>query len=334
MNLMGVKKREVVLFSAVLFLSFLLLFLISGCAAQQGVSYDSADGMEMARGSVPASAPAPEPAPMEPMADRAYQEVKGEAYGNEFTSSSGSVVERHIIQNAHLNLEVLDIDEASAALQQLTDQANGYIASREIYNVGEERRAGNISLRVPAEHFNFLVGEIKELGKVKNDRVYTDDVTMQYIDLEARIANMTAQEKRLRELLEKAENIEEIMQVERELGRVRGDLEAMTGNFRYLRERVQFSAIDIRLDEKDVRTMVVGDKFEGFGERVAALLSLNTNRFLTTTTNFFVVAIGSLPIVLPLLIIGLAIFKGRAALSRAKNRKREEQQRQDLSQDQ
>ncbi len=321
-NLIGGKKREAILLSAALFLLLLLLFSMAGCSA----AYESGHSVDMDRGSAPASAPAPMPAPMEPMADGAYQAEKGEAYGSEFIGSSVAAAQRHIIQNAQLNLEVLDIDEASAALQQLTDQVKGYIASREIYNIGEERRAGNISLRVPAEHFNFLVGEIKELGKVKNDHVYTDDVTMQYIDLEARIANMTAQEKRLRELLEKAENIEEIMQVERELGRVRGDLEAMTGNFRYLRERVQFSAIDIRLHEKDVRTLVVSEKYEGFGERVAALLYLNTNRFLTATTNFFVVAIGSLPIVLPLLIIGLAIFKGRAALRRAKNRKRAEQQ--------
>ena len=327
-KLNGGKKRGTVLLSAFFFLSLLLLFAMAGCSAAKSI-YESAGSVDMGRGSAPAPMP-----PTEPMADGAYQAEKGEAYGAEYTSNSGTVAQRHIIQNAHLYLEVIDIDEAATAMQQLTDQADGYIASREIYNIGEERRAGNISLRVPAERFNFLVGQIKELGKVKNDRVYTDDVTMQYIDLEARIANMTAQEKRLRELLDKAESIEDIMQVERELGRVRGDLEAMTGNFRYLRERVQYSAIEIRLEEIDARTMVVGDKFEGFGERVMALLALNTNRFLTATTNFFVVLIGSLPIFLPLLIIVLVIWKGKAALTRAKNRKKEKQQEQNLSQGQ
>lgn len=312
------KKREIVLFTAGVLFLLLIAATLAGCATARDMYEDAGS---------------PVAAPMAPMDDRAYMEESGEAF-DAGELSSRPVGERHIIQNAFLYLEVMDIDEASAKLQHLTGQVNGYIASREIYNMGDERRAGSVSLRVPSEHFNSLVAEIKELGKVKNDRVYTDDVTMQYIDLEARIANMTAQEKRLRELLEKAESIEEIMQVERELGRVRGDLEAMTGNFRYLREQVQFSTIDVRLEEKDARTQVVAERFDGFGERILALLALNTNRFLTATSNFFIVSIGSLPILLPLIIIFILIWKGAAALSRKRSRKRAEQHNQDLSQNQ
>lgn len=120
------------------------------------------------------------------------------------------------------------------------------------------------------------------------------------------------------------------MQVERELGRIRGDLEAMEGNFRYLRERVSFSSIDIQLEEKDPRTLVVEDKFAGFGERLADLLALNTNRFLKGFSGFFLVVLGSLPIVLPLLLIAFLIWKVYARVAAPKQKSKEQQK--DLAQ--
>ncbi len=290
--------------------------LLSGCASGSR-SYEETD-MAYSK-ALPPSAPAPAAAPTVLMAEG------GNVVSTIQDLPPGSPGWRQIIQNAYLYLEIRDIDETVSALQNITDQAGGYVASREIYNLGEDRRAGNVSLRVPADRFTPLIGAIKELGRVKNERVYTDDVTMQYIDLEARINNLAAQEKRLRELLQRAESIEDIMQVERELGRIRGDLEALEGNFRYLRERVQYSTIDLQLEERDPRTLVVDDKFTGFGERLANLLALNTNRFLTGLTGFFIVAIGSLPIVLPLLLIFWLLRKAVLAVGRLKQKKREGQ---------
>lgn len=325
------KTRGTIICFAVILLSIIFLGLFAGCAARPKV-YEEVGSTDMAYSgkAVPAAAPAPAAPPA------AYNDARMAEAGIVATAESGSAYaaeqgRRHIIQNAYLYLEIRDIEESVAALQNLADQAGGYVASREIFNLGEERRAGHVSLRVPADRFALVLTAIKELGKSKNERVYTDDVTMQYIDLEARIANLAAQEKRLRELLERAESIEDIMQVERELGRIRGDLEAMEGNFRYLRERVQYSSIDIQLEEKDPRTlMVVDDKFSGFGERLANLLALNTNRFLQGLAGFFLVTIGSLPIVLPLLLFAFLVGKGAAALKRLKHKKRDQQQ--DLAQ--
>ncbi|HAP31784.1 MAG TPA: hypothetical protein DCQ14_01820, partial [Firmicutes bacterium] len=189
------------------------------------------------------------------------------------------------------------------------------------------------SLRVPADRFAPLLSGIKELGKVKSEHVYTDDVTMQFIDLEARITNLAAQEKRLRDLLQRAEKVEEIMLVESELGRIRGELESLEGTFRYLRERIQFSAINIQLEERDIRTLVVKDELGGFGERMISLLVLNTNRLLEGLSNSIIVAIGSLPIIVPILLLIFALWKVAAVLlKKARNKKRGKQQH--LSQNQ
>lgn len=327
------QKRGTVSNYVVVLLVIMLLATVTGCGAMPR-NYAGSD-----RAYDKAMAPAAVPAPSAPTSNMSMQQEMTEDSGRGTAYAAAEEVppgtgQRFIIQNAHLHLEIRDIDETVAALQELTDKAGGYVASREIYNVSEERRAGNVSLRVPADRFSALLSGIRDLGKMKNERVYTDDVTMQYIDLEARIANLAAQEKRLRELLEKAESIEDIMQVERELGRIRGDLEAMEGNFRYLRERVQYSTLDIRLVERDVRTLVVDDKFGGFGERLLNLLALNTNRFLEGFTGFVIVAIGSLPIIVPLLIIAILIWKSAAAIKRKRVRRNEQQQSEQHNQSQ
>ncbi|MEW5919663.1 MAG: DUF4349 domain-containing protein [Bacillota bacterium] len=332
----GKKKGTIVCAAIVLMLLFFLVCSAAGCASASKAVYEQVGGADMAYGgkAAPATAPAPAvpPAPDAPAramdADMAIMEEAGigreAAYATVQEAPAGAPGQRQIIQNAYLHLEIRHIDEIVTTLQTMADQAGGYVASREIYNLGEERRAGHVSLRVPADRFALLLAAIKDLGKTKNERVFTDDVTMQYIDLEARITNLAAQEKRLRELLQKAESIEDIMHVERELGRIRGDLEAMEGNFRYLRERVQYSSIEIQLEEKDPRTLMVDDKFAGFGERLVDLLALNTNRLLKGFSGFFLFTLGSLPIVLPLLIIAFLIGKLLKAI-RAKNIRKEEQ---------
>jgi|GEM_PF-4876048 len=341
----GMFTRRTIYFSIAILLASLLL-IMAGCAAAP-----NQDGRIVDMGGpapVPAypgkgiAAPEPSPAPMPAMAEAPARAlappaemdvVREESLRLPVEPAPGAVGERHIIKNADLHLEVLNIDETVAELQKLIDQAGGYVFSRQIYEIGEERRGGSVSLRVPADRFAPLLSGIKELGKVKNEHVYTDDVTMQFIDLEARITNLAAQEKRLRELLERAETVEDVMLVESELGRIRGELESLEGTFRHLRERINYSAINIHLEERDIRTLVVADDFGGFGERLTSLLVLNANRLLEGLSSSVIVAIGSLPILVPILIGIFLIWKAVAVLwKRAKNKKRGEQQR--LSQNQ
>lgn len=80
---------------------------------------------------------------------------------------------------------------------------------------------------------------------MKNQRLYTDDVTEEYVDLEARAGTLSAQERRLTQVLEKAETVEDILRVEKELERVRANREALTGKLHYLRHRVSYSRVTI-----------------------------------------------------------------------------------------
>ncbi|MGB9887774.1 MAG: DUF4349 domain-containing protein [Moorellales bacterium] len=82
-----------------------------------------------------------------------------------------------------------------------------------------------------------------ELGEVKTQRVYSEDVTEDYIDLEARVKTLTAQKERLTELLERARTVEDILKVEKKLERVRAERESLSGKLNYLRHRVTYARV-------------------------------------------------------------------------------------------
>lgn len=249
-------------------------------------------------------------------ATSAEEEMAGEdGSGVQPTESAGV---RYVILNARLTLEIEDIEEATKEIQTAVKQLGGYVASLEIYDLSRERRAGQMSIRIPQDKYAYALEILDGLGKTKNISENTSDVTMHYIDLEARITNLEAQEKRMRELLDRAENMEDILQIEKEMGRIRSDLESMTAEFKHLQERVNYSTIDIRLEERDPRQETVVDGFGNFGERIGHLMALNTNRLLDGMANFVIVIIGSLPIIVPLLLLIIILWKAVGAAARKK----------------
>jgi hypothetical protein len=235
--------------------------------------------------------------------------VDGQAEEAENVVEAAEAGRRYLLQNARLSLEIRDVEETAAAIQLQTEKLGGYVASVEFYDLTQERRAGHLTLRIPEGKFQEALSGIKELGKPRNEHVYTDDVTMRYIDLEARLKNLEAQEQRLRELLEKAGNVEEILHIEKELWRIRSDLEVMTAEFKHLQEQVRFSILDIALQEKDPRSQVVAGGFGNFGERIGDLLALNTNRLFKGVSNLLIVAIGSLPLLIPVILLLFAAWR-------------------------
>jgi len=288
----------------------LLAVFLSGCAAVEP------DFRAVEESYEEAPATAPEAVPDEDVDDSAARR-RGEVEAAEGR--------RYIIRNARLTLEIQDIDEAVEQIQAETDRMEGYVSALDIHTISEDRRSGNITLRIPEERFDQAMETIKQLGRILNEQFDTDDVTRQYIDMEARIANLEVQEQRMRELLEQADNVEDVLKVENELSRIRGELESMQGDFKYLQERVRYSTIHVSLRERDPRTQAVADG-GGSWEQLGNLLILNTNRLVQGVSGFFIWFVGSLPILIPL---GGLAFGGwkLIALRRERKRKKREQQK-------
>lgn len=156
--------------------------------------------------------------------------------------------ERMIIYNAYISLETTDINGVLAKIRDLAENYGGYVAgsSRSTYGV---QATADVTIRVPKDKFHAAVQEIEGYGKVLDERTTSEDVTEQYIDLKARLENLESQEKRLQEILDMAKTVEEVLEVERELERVRGEIERFQGQINYLERSVAMSVITVSLIE-------------------------------------------------------------------------------------
>ena len=155
--------------------------------------------------------------------------------------------ERMIVRNGNMSLVVEDVNEAMAAISQLADGFNGYVVSSSVSGE-EEGMRGWITIRVPDESFEPALSQIRELAvRVEEESTSSQDVTEEYIDLEARLANAEATEQEFLALLDKAEDVEDILKIYNSLSQIRQDIEQIKGRMQYLERTSSMSLISVYL---------------------------------------------------------------------------------------
>ncbi len=162
-------------------------------------------------------------------------------------SSNMAEVERKIIMRANLSIEIKNIDEVDSRITNLIENYNGYIADSSNWENQNKQKFYRYQLRIPADNFNQILSELDSdnFGQVLSRSVSGQDVTEEYMDLDIRLRNLLAQEERYRELLDKAEEVEEILKIEKELTRVRTDIERLQGRQNYLDNQINYSTITV-----------------------------------------------------------------------------------------
>jgi hypothetical protein len=154
-----------------------------------------------------------------------------------------------IIRTASINLEVDDYFIASTKVEAFAKKYGGYVSTSNARADQNNRKSGTVTIRVPELHFDAVLAELSLLGDIKSKNMGGQDVTEQHIDLQARVNNSQAHEKRLLAMYDNASNMNEMMNVERELSRVRENIERMEGQLRYLNNRVAMSSVTVYLYE-------------------------------------------------------------------------------------
>lgn len=159
-----------------------------------------------------------------------------------------TVENRMIIYNGYISLETDDIDGTLNRIRSLAEGYNGYIAGTSRSMIGNQAVA-DITIRIPQNKFHSVINDIETYGKVLDERTTSDDVTEQYIDLKARLKNLERLEESLTDLLNRTATVEEILKVEQELARIRGDIDSLQGQLNYLERNVTMSMIKVTLRE-------------------------------------------------------------------------------------
>lgn len=160
---------------------------------------------------------------------------------------------RKLIRNATAEIEVTNFDTATQAITQAANTTGGYVATQSSARLPNGKMSGTIVLKVPPAALDGFLAQLRSFGEVRNQTVGSQDVTKAYFDTEARLKNARVMEQRLVELLRDTKGkVSDLLEVERELGRVREQIEQMQGELKVWDSLVAFATVTVRLSEKNL----------------------------------------------------------------------------------
>jgi hypothetical protein len=155
--------------------------------------------------------------------------------------------ERMLVRRAAMDVVVEDVAAAAARVQSVVVNLSGYVERGQL---GE--RSASFTLRVPEKALDATLDSLATLGSVASRTVSAQDVTEEAIDLDARLQSLIATRDRLRKLHDNATTVTEVIAVERELGRVQGEVDSLEGRLKHLRSSAALATIELSLRRKIV----------------------------------------------------------------------------------
>ncbi len=286
-------KRSIKVFSIALVLLFPIVFL-SSCAPY---IENLRDLTQQTYGEPPISG-TPDMAKTERLAEDVVESsVEGVA-------PSGEQVDRLLVKTRYMLFQVKDIEKAIDDSEREARRFGGSVTGRQVYTSGPTLEVdvpptgATVQIKVPVDRYEDAAKAFEGLGQLRQDTESVHEVTEQYIDLDARLRNMKKEEERFLEIFDKATKVEDLLAVEREIARVRGEIESMTAQLEFLKRQAAHATFN--LEFRTPETIVEPAYDWGF---VRALrLSL---RAFVNTVNVLIVASGGL---LPLLLIALLVY--------------------------
>lgn len=161
-------------------------------------------------------------------------------------------IQRKILRNGELTLEVSDPAEAQRKITALTGSVGGFVVTSEskVRQVGDAKQELEVNLvvRIPAAQFDAAMAQIRTTGnRVIQEKISGQDVTEEFIDLEARLKTQRALEQQFLEIMKRASKVEDALEVQRQIAEVRTEIEKLEGRKRFLEDRASLSTISIKL---------------------------------------------------------------------------------------
>jgi len=222
----------------------------------------------------PGPTSAPMPAPIRPQGPQGPQGPKGPTAEQPSVATAvlGQpwAVERMIVRTGSIYLKVESVAKAVDEVKDIAKSLGGYVVSSTWQGEGEGSRA-TICIRVPSESYDEAIRELRSLAvEVVSESTKTKDVTEEYVDLKSKLRNLEATEREYLTLLEKAETVEDVLKIQAELSKVRGEIETTKGRMQYLERTSATSLIEIHLEQvKPLKAQFKANRIEvREGERV------------------------------------------------------------------
>ena len=220
-------------------------------------------------------------------------------------STAGSLpTDRKLIRTANMEAETDDLDALMAYLDQRISQLGGYVEARQIRNM-TTYRSGELTVRIPAERMDEFTGNVAEKANVTYRSEDVDDITLTYVDTQSRVKALETEQTRLLELLEKAENMSDILAIESKLAEVRGDLESVTSQLRLYDNQVDYATVRLTVTQVTEYTVV---EEQTVWERISTGFVSNLKNMANGVVDFFVFLIVCLPLLIPVAVIAVIVI--------------------------
>ena len=315
-------------------LTAVLLLAVTGCSALSPARDESTTS---SLGAPSLVAPSPE-----------QNAVGGSGVSGEFSAGvtdksgtadrSGSTpAEQLLVRTATMRLRVDDIDKTIARIRSTTAEFKGQIDDLQVSTENDTPiyrpvdvasvsgetvpLSAYITLRVPSDRLAEFSKRISSYGKVLRESANQSDVTQQHIDLTARLKNLRAEEVRLRQFLDAAKNVKEMLLVEQELSRVRSEIESMQSQLDYLNKQISYGTLTVELQKPADIVRPTGTDW-GFGQAITDGIRGAASALRSLIT----VLIALSPLIVLVLIVALVIRwilrRRRERLRSSRNRER------------
>jgi len=219
--------------------------------------------------------------------------------------------ELKIIKTGTLEIETSEYDTYVEKIKSIVSDNNGYIENMETYtnnyyydnnNNKVKLRNGRFTIRIPNEAFQSVFVYLKDEGELIQESINENDVTRNYYEIDNKVKNLEVQEERLRELMKKAENVTEIMQIESELSRIRSQIDNFKMNLSDIDNRASMSTIYLGVIEIEDKGRIQPVD-ENIWSEAKESFTRSINRMINFMENTFISFIGFLPVLILMIMI-------------------------------
>lgn len=197
--------------------------------------------------------------------DSVEQEAIPEADQQTGSDDEVSVTERKLIKEGWVTFETEDLTTTRANILTAIEAHKGYLSSDQESNSGD-RMSATLVIRVPSDQFDALLTDVSEgVNRFENKDIRVKDVTAEFLDIQARLKTKKELESRYLALLKQARTVTEILEIEKQIGQLRAEIESVEGRLKYLKNQVSFSTLTLTVYEQVASSIGFGRKFsEGF----------------------------------------------------------------------
>lgn len=300
-----------------LLLAVLLVFALCACGSANSASSAPAASYDMAytEDAFPAEA----------------EEYGGFAVtgGTQLESGSGAAPEgspEKLIYSASATVETTEFDGTIEKLSALVEQYGGFVESSSVNGSNyytqsrgySSTRYASYVIRVPSDKFSALMGSLSTLGNVPYSHTYTENITAQYYDTDARLTAYQTQEARLLEMMDAAETVEDLIAIEEKLTELRYQIESLQSTLKNWDRQVAYSTLDLEVQEVIEYTP---ESRMSYGQELALALTNGLKRTGEFFKDLLLAIVGALPalvILAVVLAILIPVWKKRRKARRAK----------------